>query len=424
MAVPPQVAPQAGFTAKLTAHGTKYYVNICAHPAIDRPIDAQDRPVSDDHLDSMGVDNLRVPLLTGPARVIGEDESCCMDVVFHPAVLRISLPPEPQADDGPQQKRRQALGQHVRQRLVELALKNVEEDLDVKLGRDYTLPRNIKYKGGVGPEKRPVPLAVLRQMVAGKAAEAAHKELAAAPGPWRTNHKKVGLERREAPRIVELEEEGSVLDAATKQVPAAGVKKGFLNSAKAQGALYPNGSTEGTPADGAGDPLGWMPKGLRSKVQVVDESMTPEQQRAMMEKAAKGELRQTRQAPAATGGAQAGGGAGMSGTGGVSGMKGGFLSGKGGALAAEADGKAQAGTAQGSKAQGGGKSDPEIELLRQLMPSEEEVRELTANTGARHLTTPPPPPPPPPPPRLLLRPALPALTRARRSCGPQTPRRS
>ena len=274
MAVPPQVAPQAGFTAKLTAHGTKYYVNICAHPAIDRPIDAQDRPVSDDHLDSMGVDNLRVPLLTGPARVIGEDESCCMDVIFHPAVLRISLPPEPQADDGPQQKRRQALGKHVRQRLVELALKNVEEDLNVKLGRDYTLPRNIKYKGGVGPEKRPVPLAVLRQMVAGKAAEAAHKELAAAPGPWRTNHKKVGLERREAPRIVELEEEGSVLDAATKKAPAAGVKKGFLNSAKAQGALYPNGSTEGTPADGAGDPLGWMPKGLRSKVQVVSQELT------------------------------------------------------------------------------------------------------------------------------------------------------
>merc|ERR1740130_428294 len=63
-----------------------------------------------------------------------------------------------------------------------------------------------------------------------------------------------------------------------------------------------------------------------------------------MEKAAKGELRQTRQTPAATGGT-------------------------------EADGKAQAGMAQA-----GGKNDPEIELLRQLMPSEEEVRELTANT--------------------------------------------
>ena len=70
MAVPPAVAPQAGFTAKLTAHGTKYYVNICAHPAIDRPIDAQDRPVSDDHLDSMGVDNLRVPLLSGVPRTV------------------------------------------------------------------------------------------------------------------------------------------------------------------------------------------------------------------------------------------------------------------------------------------------------------------------------------------------------------------
>ena len=273
MAVTPPVAPTAGFAAKLTAHGTKYYVNICAHPAVDRPMDAQDRPVSDEHLDAMGVDNLRVPLLTGPARVVGDDdETICVDVVFHPACLRVSLPPEPQPDDGPKEKRMQALGQHVRGRLVELALKNVEEDLDVKLGRDYTLPRNVRYKGGVGPDKRPAPMGMLRQMAAAQAAEAAQKELAAAPGPWKSNRKKVGLEAREPPRIVELSGDGgggAGAEAARSSKPKApAVKKGFLNSAKAQGALYPDGSTEGTPPDGAGDPLGWMPKGLRSKVQV------------------------------------------------------------------------------------------------------------------------------------------------------------
>ena len=56
----------------------------------------------------------------------------------------------------------------------------------------------------------------------------------------------------------------------------------------------------------------------------------------MMEKAAAGELRQPRKGSGASASASS------AGSGGVAGMKGGFLSGKGGALAAEADGRAQA----------------------------------------------------------------------------------
>merc|ERR1712110_451339 len=56
------------------------------------------------------------------------------------------------------------------------------------------------------------------------------------------------------------------------------------NSTSAKGKLYPQGSTEGTPPPNAGDPLGWMPPKLRSRVATVDTATTtPEQQRAMME---------------------------------------------------------------------------------------------------------------------------------------------
>jgi hypothetical protein len=59
------------------------------------------------------------------------------------------------------------------------------------------------------------------------------------------------------------------------------IKKGFL--ANAGGKLYPTGSSEGTPAPGAGDPLGWMPEKLRSRVQTVDTaSMSEEEQQRMM----------------------------------------------------------------------------------------------------------------------------------------------
>jgi hypothetical protein len=51
----------------------------------------------------------------------------------------------------------------------------------------------------------------------------------------------------------------------------------------AGGQLYPTGSSEGTPAPNAGDPLGWMPAKLRSRVQTVDtNTMSEEEQHRLM----------------------------------------------------------------------------------------------------------------------------------------------
>eukprot|EP00971_Amphidinium_carterae_P036633 719948-Amphidinium_carterae.1 len=46
------------------------------------------------------------------------------------------------------------------------------------------------------------------------------------------------------------------------------VKKGFLN--RNEKPLYPEGSKEGVLPENAGDPMGWMPKGLRQKSKIVD----------------------------------------------------------------------------------------------------------------------------------------------------------
>eukprot|EP00658_Telonema_sp_P-2_P073012 TRINITY_DN6207_c0_g2_i1.p1 TRINITY_DN6207_c0_g2~~TRINITY_DN6207_c0_g2_i1.p1 ORF type:complete len:226 (+),score=74.13 TRINITY_DN6207_c0_g2_i1:219-896(+) len=72
------------------------------------------------------------------------------------------------------------------------------------------------------------------------------------------------------------------------------VKKGFLNSSKLKkqgtGMYGENGSGEGILPEGAGDPMGWMPKKLRGMCNVVDTSKQSEadQHKAMADYATYG----------------------------------------------------------------------------------------------------------------------------------------
>ena len=135
-----EACPIPGFVAKLTApDGTRHYVNIGAHPIIERPLRPDDREVDDVHLRTRGLENLRVPLLTGVARTVllsgTEEEAVCMDVVFNPAVLDVALAgaSEVDADDESKPKVKKAVGKNgdidpdlakfVRIRIIELALK-------------------------------------------------------------------------------------------------------------------------------------------------------------------------------------------------------------------------------------------------------------------------------------------------------------
>ena len=290
-------APLPGFVIKLAAaDGTRHYVNVGSHPIIERPLDPGDREVDDAHLRTRGLENLRVPLLTGLARTVvlpgGEgEEAVCIDVVFNPAVLAIALAgteEEVEEGEGAKPRLKRAVGKDgdidpdlakfVRIRVVELALKNAEEDLNYKIGRNYTLPRGVTYRGGVGGGKQPVPMPQLRQLAAAVEAERKHKQMAAAPGPWRSKRDAAGLAN--TARIEELPADGGGKPL---------LKKGFLNSDKRS--IYPEGSEEGMlyNAKNSGDPLGYIPKGLRSRVNVVDTATTDEKtQKKMMEDYADG----------------------------------------------------------------------------------------------------------------------------------------
>ena len=78
-------APTSGFCIKLTTRSHElYYVNVCSHSALEPPLNARDEPVSAEHIDVHGIDNLRVPVLTGPLRTIAvgdADEEVCVPPV-------------------------------------------------------------------------------------------------------------------------------------------------------------------------------------------------------------------------------------------------------------------------------------------------------------------------------------------------------
>jgi hypothetical protein len=87
----PSFTPQPGFVlrtfdiSKRDASGAKrrVFVNICFHDACGKPLAPSGEPVADD---CVRTDNLRVPLLVGPAREVQDDDSkmaTCVDVVFH-----------------------------------------------------------------------------------------------------------------------------------------------------------------------------------------------------------------------------------------------------------------------------------------------------------------------------------------------------
>lgn len=286
----PTGIPTPGFTIKLKPQGggCLHYINVCSNGAVGMPQDAKDQPVTEEHLDTRGIDNLRVPLVVGPARSVtmggGTSEALVSDVVFCQPVLRIAMlsPDEDEFATGdPRARRAAAHARFMRSRLVELAIKNVEDELGgAKLGRDFTLPRGTleggaNYKGGVGDRRAtPVPMLDLKRLQQMQAAQRRHEELAAAPGPWRSNRAKVGMDNRPAPKVEEVGEPRG------RGAPA--IQKGFFNNAKVS--LYPNGSSEGMHPEGAGDPLGWMPKGLRNRVGVVDtRTTTVQEQREAIE---------------------------------------------------------------------------------------------------------------------------------------------
>lgn len=380
MSSTPSAAPLPGFVVKLSApDGTRHYANLCSHSAIQRPLDGRDKEVDDGILRTRGIDNLRVPLLISPVRTValagGEEEAVCFDVIFSTAVLAVALPggtAEEANSAAAANGIDPALSKMVRIRLVELALSHAEQDLGYKLGRNFTLPKAATYKGGVSGGRQPVPCNALRNLIAAQEAAQQQQQEHASAGPWRSRREAAGQTTR--PKIQEL---ASFEDEPTNNEPL--LKKGFLAKQSAKGRhLYPDGSEEGLlygDIKTAGDPLGYLPKGLRSRVNVVDTgSVTEQQQQKMMEDYASGrKVTPPGMPPAPPGTTHPGGASGSTGAGakgsaskGAGDLSKGFLNSSAGALYPD------------GSTEGGGKS--EMDALRELIPTKTEMESLAEST--------------------------------------------
>ena len=379
--------PTPGFVAKLTdKDGMRHYVNICSSQFIERPLTPDDKEVGDAHLRTRGVDNLRVPLLSGVPRTVllpGGEEAICVDIMFNPAVLYVAgadadADDDEVADSGKPKIKKGVgkdgdvdpdLAKFVRIRIIELALKNAEEELGYKIGRNYTLPRGVSYRGGIGGGKMPVPCTNLKRLAAAVAHEKKAKATQAAPGPWRSKRDAAGLAN--SSRIEELP------DVNAKEKPL--IKKGFLNSSKCE--IYPNGSEEGMlygDVKVAGDPLGYIPKGLRSRVNVVDTATTDEAaQKKIMQDYADGKgVPKVNKAKDLGGGGGYGNGNNSSSNGGGSGVNKGFLNGSKGSGSLYPNG-----SSEGSAGAGASDGKPsEMEMLKQMIPNQSEMDKIAAET--------------------------------------------
>lgn len=283
----PNVLPVPGFVVKTfaMADSTKWFLNCCAHGIVDRPLaNGSMEQVDDAYLDAWCLSNVQVPLHVCSMRTTVDhagEASVAIDVVFHPALTA----------------RATAAGSKnaaaFQENMCTLAIRNVEKEAGVRLDKKGKVIRAV-YKGGRGDGSLPMPIPELvvqarEQLAAAMAAADSRREAARGPA----GGKKLV---EEYTSWDEVERAEAARKAGARQAPAGGasgrsrgggggggaeIKSGFLNGSG--GKLYPNGSTEGTPAKNAGDPLGWMPEKLRARVQTVDTAgMSAEEQQRLM----------------------------------------------------------------------------------------------------------------------------------------------
>jgi len=223
---------------------------------VGMPIAPSGKPVSREQLIQHGMSMCQVPLDVGSFRKLKErcdgakGNSFAIDVVFNPFVVKLFMD-----DDFCNAM------ENFRPWLTNVAFNNIEKNLGVKLSRnEVKLVKNCRYKDGQGADGR-----IPRDF-----ADVVEDD--EPPVPYQPP------EVSPEPLIEEVAAPGG------RKKPA--VKKGFFNNNKGK-TLYPEeGSKEGVVHEDAGNPMGWMPKGLRNKAKIVDCNSPEYQENEKKKKAA------------------------------------------------------------------------------------------------------------------------------------------
>lgn len=245
----PEIRPTAGFCIQTDSLGTpagRYYLNMVRHKMVEMPIAHSGRVVSREYILSHGVASMKIPFDMGSFRKLKEraegakQTAYCVDVVFNPFIIQMFMDDEFNAMPGMTE---------YRPFIINLALQRVESSIGVKLStQKIKLVKKFFYKDGEGNSgQEPRDFTELPQDI-----EDADTEVQ----PPRKTEKEA-----------EPEESPLIQDVTAGKKPA--MKKGFLNN-KASKALYPEGSKEGVLPENAGDPMGYLPKGLRKCCKIVD----------------------------------------------------------------------------------------------------------------------------------------------------------
>lgn len=261
--MPPPGTIVAGIVLKvLAADGaTKVYVNVCGHDSVGLPLTKSMDPIPDaSFMDFHGLDNLIIPISVGDPKHhtrADDGKAIIIDVVVHTQVIKRASPTNERFEK-------------FLPNVTALALDWVTQETGIQLTKKTVkLLPSITYKDAptrsndgsnqLDENIRKRAAAFYEQMLKSAPSEAKPTTSSGAQLPEKLNVS-AQADVSTAPRRM-------VVEMSTANEPV--IRKGFLNNPKAR--LYDDkGTTEGVLPEGAGDPLGYLPKSLRDRVKVVD----------------------------------------------------------------------------------------------------------------------------------------------------------
>jgi len=232
----PQIIPVPGFICKALRSGksgSKVFLNICGNAAVEFPKGYSGETISDSWLKANPtIDNLQIPIAVGRPHAAADhngEGAVAVDVLINDRLLQWGLTLTGTVSD------------NFKLRLLKLAVEWVEKECEIFLDHATAKVIQGKYKG------------TLQSFVP---ADMSQVEPTPDPSP--------------------VEKERTKPNAGIQELPSKEpvIKRGFLD--KKGGALYPEGTTsEGVLPEGAGDPLGHIPKSLRERAKIIDTRTTP-----------------------------------------------------------------------------------------------------------------------------------------------------
>lgn len=242
-----KLRPDEGFCVYAEVAGKRcngrLFVNVCSHVMVGFPASKLGEKASKDYILKRGLSHLQIPIDCSTFRRLrvrqegARKNGYAVDVILHPFLVKLFH------EDGFCKS-----VENFRPYFLNLCLQTVERELECKISRDVKLVKKILY---TDPDEDDNP-----------------REVAEIPKDGADSDDDIENSPPQAELKKKSDDEKPIIEEVSQVSKKPAMKKGFLGNSKKP--LYPNGSTEGVLPENAGDPMGWMPKGLRKRCNIVD----------------------------------------------------------------------------------------------------------------------------------------------------------